>query len=301
MLFASIKAIALVIAYFAGIVTTFRSGFAIILPETDGQMLFSFLGAMSFTLYLLNHRTKFLFFSFLFISITFLSLQRSTALTGLIAIFFLVIFIVYKKLPMVYNRTLLIVISLIAGFQIILTQLPDSKLAMVTQRYIGITEKKSDVNDSFYSDTGHREQAMYTFINVINTMTFWGTGYGKVSERLFLEGQSTEIHNNYARLWAQHGIVTLLFFIVVLIIIIKNCLRLMYKIDRNTFKVYLIPLSVGFYLIGYFLAAWVSAGNLFFGHSSSFLFWFPMFIYLQISAEQVGISYVKTKLKPTLG
>jgi O-antigen ligase len=300
MIFAVIKGIILVAAYFAGFITTLRYQFAVILPETDNQMLFSFLGAMSFTLYLINQRSKYLFISLLFIGITFLSMQRSTALTGMIAIFLLLIFIAYKKLPMVTGKALLIAIFLIAGFQIVLTQIPDSKLAMVTHRYIGITKSAYEVDDRFFSDTGHREQSIETFLDVMQDNPFWGHGYGNIHERLFLTGQSTEIHNNFARIWAQHGIVTLLFYITVLIVIIRNCLRLMLIIARHNFKEYLMPLTVGFYLIGYFLAAWVSSGNLFFGHSRSLLFWFPMFLYLQFSLQQSNINYGNTKHENSL-
>lgn len=301
MIFAVIKGVVLVVAYFTGVITTLRYQFAVILPETDNQMLFSFLGALSFTLYLIKQQKKFLFISFLFIGITFLSMQRSTALTGMIAIFLLLIFIAYKKLPMVTGKALMIIIFVLAAFQIVLTQIPDSKLAMVTHRYVGITRSAYEADDRFFSDTGHREQSMETFLDVYADNPFWGHGYGNVHERLFLFGQSTEIHNNYARLWAQHGIVTLLFYITVLIVIVRSCLRTMLIINRRNFEAYLLQLTVGFYLIGYFIAAWFSAGNLFFGHSRALLFWFPMFIYLQTSIVHIKRSYVTTKLSPTIG
>jgi len=157
-------------------------------------------------------------------------------------------------------------------------------MAFTINRYLGIAKNTNDVSDLAFSDTGHKEQAFAVFASVMKTKPFWGIGYGKTNERLYLEGQSTNIHNTYATLWAQHGIITLLFYMFIFGQIIKYTLKLVSKLNRDNFSRYLINLSVGFYLVGYFISAWVNSGNVFMS-SRLMIFWLMMFIYLIKSPE----------------
>lgn len=149
----------------------------------------------------------------------------------------------------------------------------------MVNRYMGILDSKAEARNVAFSDTGHKEQALNVFKSAIEKMPFWGIGYGQTTERLYLDGQTSNIHNTYATLWVQHGIVTLLFYLFIAAIIIKHTLRLMYKIGKHNFTDYLIYLLVGYYLIGYFASAWVNSGNVFMTFRFQ-VFWFLMFMYL---------------------
>lgn len=279
LIFSIIKAIIIVIMYFSGAINVFRFDYAVMLPEPDTQFLFAFLGAAVFTLYLLTRENRFLLFSVLFFAIVTFSMQRITTLTGLIAIFLLMMFAFFKVLPMSARKSVMIIGLLLVFFQISLTQFADTKIAFTINRYMGVVKEKDKTTDVAFSDTGHREQSITVFLSVVKDKPFWGIGYGRTKDRLYLKGQTSNIHNTYATLWAQHGIVTLLFFLFIFVLIMKHCLKLMYKINKYNYREYIIYLLVGFYLFAYFVAAWVNSGNVFMYFRFQ-VFWFLMFIYL---------------------
>ncbi len=279
LIFSIIKAIILIIVYLVGASTNFRFDYAILLPEPDTQFLFAFLGAIILAFYILSRENRFLLLSALFFVIVIFSMQRSTSLTGLIAIFLLMMFAIYKALPIVAGKSIMIIGLLFIIVQISLTQFSDTKVAFTINRYMGIVKEKDEVANTAFSDTGHKEQAITVFLSVMKDMPFWGIGYGKTEERLYLEGQSSNIHNTYATLWTQHGIVTLLFYLFIFLLIIKYSLKLMHKINKYNYREYIIYLSVGFYLFGFFISAWVNSGNVFMNFRYQ-VFWFLLFIYL---------------------
>ena len=167
---------------------------------------------MLFVQYLLKPKIKYLLISVMLIAISFFSMQRASTLPGIMAIFLISLIGIFKGIPVASRRSLAVLSTGIFIISIITIEFPDSKLVFAMNRYIGITEEEEEVEQSAFSDTGHREQALLTFYSAWKEKTFWGLGYGK-TDQLYLEGQTGNIHNAYASIWAHQGIVSVLFYV----------------------------------------------------------------------------------------
>lgn len=264
-IFAVIKSIYLIIIYFFGKVTTVRWGnYAVILDEPDTQVLFSFLGSMMFTLFLIHNKRKYLLISLLLLGITFMSVQRSTVLPGLFSVFIIIITSLLVRIPLIAKRTLAIIsLSLLFILFFFVTEtFSDSKFSFAMNRFISAIVAKEEVQHTAFSDTGHKEQSIITFLSAIENNVFFGVGYGR-SDDLFLKGQTANIHNAYAGIWAHHGIISLLFYLTILLIIIRRTIKLVSVTNRSNFRFFLPKLAASFYLIGYYFSAWFTPEGVF--------------------------------------
>ena len=246
----------LLIMFFSGQAQMIRWGsYAVIIDEPDTQLLFAFIGAICYALYLLSSRKKYLLASVLILGVTFLSGQRSTALPGLIAVFLISLFVFLKRLPTLAARSALIITIMFALLSVVVIQLPESKVSFAINRFIGATIQKQDADRVEFSDTGHREQSVQVFQSILSEKPFWGLGYGR-SDEMYLEGQTSDIHNAYAGIWLRHDIITLLFYLFLVVVLIKESYSLLSLTTQRNFQTYLVSILASFYLFGYFFAIW---------------------------------------------
>ncbi len=283
LVFSTIRAIILIIVYYFGNVTTVRWGkYSVILDEIDTQFLFSFMGAMVLVFFLLEKKRNYFYVFLLLMGITFLSVQRTTALPGLISVFFIILFSLVKRIPVIALKSFAIPILVFIAIVFSAIQFPDSKIAFAMNRFLG-TVQQSETQRKEFSDTGHFEQSALTFAAAVKENVFFGVGYGKF-DNLYLEGQTVNIHNAYASTWAHHGILSLVFYLTIIIIVIRKTIKLMYFTNKHNYKYYLPKLAASLYLLGYFFVAWFAVEGVFNAIRNQ-VFWLLIFIFITNDPE----------------
>jgi len=281
LIFSLIRSIILLILYFTNSITTVRwDSYSVILDEPDNQFLFSFLGAMAFSFYLVTKRKKYFYVSTMLLGIVFMSVQRSTFLPGFISIFFVLLVSIIKKIPTIFGKSITIIILGFMLFEFTMIQFPESKLAFATNRYMGAVVQSMNAKSKAFSDTGHFEQSALTIASVLQDSPLFGVGYGNF-DNLYLYGQTTNIHNAYAAIWAHHGIFSLLFYLFFLYIIVKCSFRFIRTIDKTNYSYYLPKIAASFYLVGYFSIAWFTPEGIL-NEFRFQVFWMLIFTYITI-------------------
>ena len=278
--FSTISLIFLLTKYIFAMSTITRFGnISLTLNEPETQFLFSFLGAISFSIYLIYKKNKFLYFAILFLLVTFLSLQRSTFIPGLLAIIFVAFTIILKGIPRLISNSFKLTLAAIFLLLSVFAFAPESNFSFAINRMIGMSKSTEEARNIAFSDTGHWGQANLVFASILKQSPFWGIGYGNWKEDMYLEGQSSLIHNAYASIWKEHGIITLLFYLFIILVVVRHTIRIIKIINVSNYKKYLIKLTACFYFLGYCFTGWFTLGSAF-TFIRAQVFWLPIFIFI---------------------
>lgn len=225
-------------------------GIVRVLYEIDTLFLFSFLQPLSLGLYLLSKKKIYLIGFALFLLVTFLSNYRTAFYIGLLSNLLTFIFFISNQ----YKQR---VIRLISGFVLIFMlgllvlsfgNSNDVMNASFERVLSAIPGYQSSRMGSEYSDTGHWEQSKNTTKTMLEKHLFWGTGLGKTNES-YLEGQSMNIHNAYAGIWFHQGLISLLFYLFVIFLVLKQFLKVTINLNKYNFNFNIIPLMGIIYLM----------------------------------------------------
>ncbi len=281
-IFTVLKAVIVSVFYFIGGLTTTRAGYVVILPEVDSQYVFSLVSTILLGQYLATKKIIYFLLSFATFLIIFISMQRTPTMVGFIGGSMLIVFVlvrrsVFRVSGYVMGFAILAIIVVFFGFVN-----PNPKMEFMINRYLGILKTQDEADMREFSDTGHKEQSLFTFLSVAEEAPFWGHGYGQ-TERTYVYGQSTEIHNNYARIWNLFGIISMIFYLYIIMLSIIYLTRLLKSVNSKNYQVRLRGIVIGFFLIGLYFAAWFMSGNLFLDQKLMVL-WFLMFVYVRSEA-----------------
>ena len=259
------------------------------LTESDTLYLVAFFQIAFFTLYLINKEKKYLILWIVYLLFQILSYRRSALAVALSANALYYIFILLKGKGI---KSKVILISGIILFYGAINNIENFNLPFKYERYIlrfvsavpGMALEKGGE----FTDSGHWEQTSETFYSAIHTLGFWGHGY-RGSHYMYLEGQTTVIHNAYAATWARWGFYMFLFYLFIIIILLYNIIKLfLYEkiINKNY---YILKISVCLFLLMWF--AVLTTNPLIQLESFKMqVFWVTLFtIILRISSKNVSL------------
>lgn len=220
--------------------------------ESDLLFLIAFYQIAFFVLYLICKNKKYLVLWLVYLLFQIFSYRRSALAVALFANVLSYILILLKGKGL---RTKLILIAGIILIYGVINNFEKFNLPYKYERYVlrfvsaipGMAlEEKGE-----FSDSGHWEQTSETFYSAFKNLGFWGTGYGNIAE---LEGASKgyHIHNVYAATWAQHGLFMLIFYIIIIIIVLYNTLKIFLFKYYNSDRYYIVKISIGCFLLMWF-------------------------------------------------
>jgi len=261
------------------------------LNEGDTLFIVAFFQIAFFALYLINKEKKYLILWIVYLLFQIFSYRRSALAVALSANALSYIFILLKGKGIKGKVILISGIILFYGAinNIEKFNLP-SKYERYVLRFISAIPGMSYGKQGEFTDSGHWEQTSETFYSAINTLGFWGHGYGK-SYNIYLKGQSAVIHNVYAATWAQHGIFMLIFYLLIVAIILYNILRLFLfeKIVNNNY--YILKISLCSFLLMWF-GVLVTNPLIIAETFKMEVFWFTLFTtILRISQKNTNILF----------
>ncbi|MCE5336498.1 MAG: hypothetical protein LLG06_18125 [Desulfobacteraceae bacterium] len=118
----------------------------------------------------------------------------------------------------------------------------DLKVGYFVERFTSLFISTEAVKDDLFSDSGHKEQTIATFVTLLENLDkFWGSGMR--NELAHVEGQSAYIHNSFVAVWAAFGLHMVIFYFFVLLVFVKKAISLFLS-ERN--KSTMIAASVTF-------------------------------------------------------
>jgi len=222
------------------------------LNEGDTLYIVAFYQIAFFALYLIYKKKKYLVLWLVYLLFQIFSYRRSALGVALSANVLLYVFILLREKNLRSKLILIAGIILIYGAinNIDKINLP-AKYEDYVLRFISAIPGMSAEKQGVYTDSGHWEQTSETFYSAINTLGFWGEGYGKIP---YLEGAYLGylIHNVYAATWAQHGIYMLVFYLLIIAIVLYKFFKsfLFDKIVNKNY--YILKISICSFLLMWF-------------------------------------------------
>lgn len=230
--------------YFIGVNAT--------LLEGDTLFFIACLQVIFFALFLIKREKKYLFLWILYLLFQGFSFRRSGL--GVVLLSNTLIYILYLLKGKGVRRKLILVTSIFFIFfgvgNIDKLSLPD-KYEIYILRFVSAIPGMSQEKTGLFNDSGHWQQTSLTIHYALQTLGFWGHGYGK-SETLHLRGQSSAIHNVYAAAWAFYGFYMLLFYLIIIFVVLLKFLNIfIFEHGTNT-STYLLQLSIAIFLLMWF-------------------------------------------------
>lgn len=266
-------------------------GFDASLSETDSLYIISFFQALFLSIFLLKRKKVYLIYLLILTSTIILSYRRSPV--GIMVISNLLILITYffylanlkEKLATIF----VIVIISIASFgfntfnSFVKLRITERLLAAIP----GMADKKGE-----FSDSGHWDQTTTTIDNFFKNPSFWGSGYGTLSD-FHVQGQSRSIHNIFVASWAYLGFHQFLFLIFTFIIIIYYFLLNIKTLSKRkgiNKELFFLKLCIAYILIGYFIIMFFNSFIFYINIKMSF-FWITFLLFLVKVSESSWINY----------
>ncbi len=222
------------------------------LGESDLLFIIAFYQIALFALFLIYKKKKYLVLWLVYLLFQIFSYRRSALGVALSANVLCYIFILLKGKGIKNKAILIFGIVLFYGA---INNIENFNLPFKYEQYISrftsaipgmALEQKGQ-----FTDSGHWEQTTATLYYAAKDLGFWGHGYGK-SYSLYLEGQSSAIHNVYAATWAQHGIYMLLFYLLIIGIVLYNILKLFLFENIINKNDYILKISICSFLLMWF-------------------------------------------------
>ena len=253
LIFLLIRFILLLAMYFSG--KTITSYYNSICAEIDTTFIIAFFFIFSFTKYIIYKKNKFIFLSIFLLLIEFLTYRRSGLLIALGSSVMLISIYLLKHKKLFYKASAIILILLIYYS---LTNIENINIDMKYKKYLYRTLSAVMPNSSFaggqeFTDSGHHKETELTIYHAFKNPKFWGRGYGKSDISIYLEGQSSSIHNVYADITVRYGIFITLFYILVFVLAVIKLFKITFK-KKQYNENDLVELAYVSFLIFYMLA-----------------------------------------------
>jgi hypothetical protein len=201
------------------------------LTEGDNLLVFAFVQAVVFALYL-QRRTRILLLSWVILFLVQLLSFRRTGLFIALATNFITLalhgMLNWRAVQLVQVVLKAVGIGLALCLVIAIT-VPRQEVERYALRYAGMFLGVGEVGGemAYATDSGHFDESSETLAYAFERMEFWGYGYGK-SDRLNIPvaTKGRWVHNVYSGAWLYEGFHAFLFFVVLFILVVGTAVRL---------------------------------------------------------------------------
>lgn len=244
--------------YMLGFGNTFL-GSSTVLMEEDTLILLVLVQILLLALFFITGKKSYLFLSVFLILFQFLSFRRSSVLLTVLTNTTYIL--AYNWRYGNIHKTLIFFIlslGLLSIISINLNNLPEPVIKYMN-RYLGqFVDLPKSHKYAAEAKNEHIEQSNYGFAYALDNLEFWGTGFGKriEKERFNFKG-NTGIHNAYYDLWEIQGLYALLYYVLIIVLFLKEALRTIFNRKRLSKEVFLLKLGVIVFFFFFLVNAWV--------------------------------------------
>ena len=253
LIFLLIRFILLLVFYFSG--KTITSYYNSICAELDNTFIIAFFFVLSVAKYIIYKKNKFIFISIFLLFIQFLTYRRSGLLIAIGSSVMLISIYLLKHKKIFYKASTVILILLIYYS---VTNIENINIDMKYKKYIyrilsAVMPNSSFAGEGEFSDSGHHKQTELTMYYAFKNLNFFGRGYGKSDISIYLEGQTSSIHNVYADITVRYGFFMTLFYMLIFFLAVIKLFKITFKKKQYNAND-LVELAFVLFLIFYMLA-----------------------------------------------